>query len=288
MAHTAHTDRSLVPAWVEPMLAKPDGGTLRSGPAWAYEYKLDGYRAAMRIAADGTTVLTSRNGIDFTAEFPQLAGVLGDGLGLVRADAEVDDETVVPHVRPVVGDAPPIRSQTASQMVRSARLSGVAAARSAGDGNQQRRAGRINPGAARCGVGGRPGRGDLGRSRTALGAARTVGHAAPVRRSRRAGARVGASRAPMVQWWHDLAAPPELTPELVAKLVDGVAAEFGGREADIATARDRALRALLALKDATGLDERARIHPRWTSTPSRIRRCPARRSRSAALRTTTC
>ena len=63
---------------------------------------------------------------------------------------------------------------------------------------------------------------------------------------------------PMAQWWHDLGAPPELTPDLVTKLVDGVAAEFGGREADIATARDRALRALLALKDATVLDERTR------------------------------
>jgi carnitine 3-dehydrogenase len=63
---------------------------------------------------------------------------------------------------------------------------------------------------------------------------------------------------PMAQWWHDLAAPPELTPELVAALVDGVTAEFGGREAEIAAARDRALRALLALKDATVLDERTR------------------------------
>ncbi|WP_328617213.1 hypothetical protein OHS18_13305 [Amycolatopsis sp. NBC_00355] len=32
---------SRVPAWVEPMLAKADGGRLRSGPEWAYEYKLD-------------------------------------------------------------------------------------------------------------------------------------------------------------------------------------------------------------------------------------------------------
>ncbi|HEX4700502.1 MAG TPA: 3-hydroxyacyl-CoA dehydrogenase NAD-binding domain-containing protein [Pseudonocardiaceae bacterium] len=61
---------------------------------------------------------------------------------------------------------------------------------------------------------------------------------------------------PMVEWWHDLGAPPELTPELVAQLVDGVAAEFGGREADIAAARDRALEELLALKRTAGLDER--------------------------------
>ncbi|SFW85992.1 DNA ligase D [Amycolatopsis australiensis] len=73
-------DASGVPAWVEPMLAKADGGRLRSGPEWAYEYKLDGYRAAMRIAPDGTTVLTSRNNIDFTAEFAELAGVLAPAL----------------------------------------------------------------------------------------------------------------------------------------------------------------------------------------------------------------
>ncbi|HEX5407762.1 MAG TPA: DNA ligase D [Pseudonocardiaceae bacterium] len=75
------------------MLAKPDGGRLRSGAEWAYEYKLDGYRAAMRIAADGTTVLTSRNGIDFTDEFASLAGVVAGGLE-GRA-AVLDGEIVV-------------------------------------------------------------------------------------------------------------------------------------------------------------------------------------------------
>jgi len=86
-------DASSVPAWVEPMLAKADGGRLRSGPEWAYEYKLDGYRAAMRIAPDGTTVLTSRNNIDFTAEFADLAGVLAPALD-GRA-AHLDGEIVV-------------------------------------------------------------------------------------------------------------------------------------------------------------------------------------------------
>jgi len=83
----------IAPEWVPPMLAKPDGGTLPSGSGWAYEYKLDGYRAAMRIAPDGTTALTSRNGIDFTAEFPTLLGVLAEGLG--GADAVLDGEIVV-------------------------------------------------------------------------------------------------------------------------------------------------------------------------------------------------
>lgn len=89
----AAPDASRVPAWVDPMLAKADGGRLRSGPEWTYEYKLDGYRAAMRIAPDGTTVLTSRNNIDFTAEFAELAGVLAPALD-GRA-AYLDGEVVV-------------------------------------------------------------------------------------------------------------------------------------------------------------------------------------------------
>jgi carnitine 3-dehydrogenase len=72
---------------------------------------------------------------------------------------------------------------------------------------------------------------------------------------------------PMVDWWHDLGAPPELTPDLVARLVEGVTAEFGGREAEIAAARDRALRELLAVKHAAGLDER-----KDTAAPARPRR----------------
>ncbi|CRK57032.1 ATP-dependent DNA ligase clustered with Ku protein, LigD [Alloactinosynnema sp. L-07] len=83
----------MAPAWIEPMLAKPDGGRLRTGPNWSYEYKLDGYRAAMRIAADGTTALTSRNGIDITHEFASLVGVLAPTLD-GRA-AVLDGEIVV-------------------------------------------------------------------------------------------------------------------------------------------------------------------------------------------------
>ncbi|WP_410570463.1 DNA ligase D [Amycolatopsis sp. cmx-4-61] len=63
------------------MLALSDGGRLRTGPEWAFEWKYDGYRACMRIAPDGTTVLTSRNNRDtFTEEFAELTGVLGPAL----------------------------------------------------------------------------------------------------------------------------------------------------------------------------------------------------------------
>ncbi len=84
---------SRVPDWITPMLAKPDGGRLRAGLEWAYEYKLDGYRACMQIAADGTTVLTSRNGIDFTQEFADLTGVLAPALD--GRPAVLDGEIVV-------------------------------------------------------------------------------------------------------------------------------------------------------------------------------------------------
>ena len=81
-----------VPAWIDPMLAKPDGGRLREGPQWTYEYKLDGYRVAARIAPDGTTVLTSRNGLDLTVEFVELTEVLS---AMVRGRAAVLDGEVV-------------------------------------------------------------------------------------------------------------------------------------------------------------------------------------------------
>ncbi len=57
---------------------------------------------------------------------------------------------------------------------------------------------------------------------------------------------------PMVEWWSDLG-EPELTPELVDKLVAGVREELGGAERDVLARRDRALRALLELKARQGL-----------------------------------
>jgi hypothetical protein len=56
----------------------------------------------------------------------------------------------------------------------------------------------------------------------------------------------------MVGWWDDLGAP-DLTPELARTLVDGVTAELGGREAEVRTRRDQALRELLATKERFGL-----------------------------------
>ncbi|SDM33543.1 DNA ligase D [Allokutzneria albata] len=93
MARNSRDDRSRVPEWITPMLAAPGGPTLASGPQWTYEAKLDGFRTCMRIAPNGDTVLTSRNGLDFTAEFADLAGVVAEGLE-GRA-AVLDGEIVV-------------------------------------------------------------------------------------------------------------------------------------------------------------------------------------------------
>ena len=84
---------SRLPPVIEPMLASPDRGRLPDSPDYAYEYKYDGYRAVMRVAADGTMALTSRNGNDLTDEFVVLAGGVGDALG-GRA-AVLDGELVV-------------------------------------------------------------------------------------------------------------------------------------------------------------------------------------------------
>ena len=58
---------------------------------------------------------------------------------------------------------------------------------------------------------------------------------------------------PMVEWWNDLG-HPELTAELVEKLVDGVDEELDGTSAeDLVGRRDQALRRLLEIKTDLGL-----------------------------------
>ncbi|MDT0308840.1 non-homologous end-joining DNA ligase [Streptomyces sp. DSM 44917] len=79
-----------VPEAVPPILAVD--GELPTG-AWAYEFKWDGYRCCLRVAADGGTRLTSRNGNDLTAVYPELAGgALREALR--GRDAVLDGEIV--------------------------------------------------------------------------------------------------------------------------------------------------------------------------------------------------
>jgi len=58
--------------------------SLPEGPNWAYEVKLDGYRA-LAIKSNGKVLLRSRNNRDFNAKYP----------GIVRALAALPDETVI-------------------------------------------------------------------------------------------------------------------------------------------------------------------------------------------------
>lgn len=65
---------------------------------------------------------------------------------------------------------------------------------------------------------------------------------------------------PMVDWWDDLGTP-DLTPELIATLVDGVHEELDGREQSVLAARDTALREILATKERLGLDSGTKESP---------------------------
>ena len=53
----------------EPMLLLP-ARTLPEGANWAYELKLDGYRA-LAIKTDGKVHLRSRNNKDFNTKYPR-------------------------------------------------------------------------------------------------------------------------------------------------------------------------------------------------------------------------
>jgi bifunctional non-homologous end joining protein LigD len=75
---------------VQPMLATLgdlDGYT--GGPEWVYEMKWDGYRAIATIR-DGELSLRSRNGLDMTATYPELSGLVDS----VAGDAVLDGEIV--------------------------------------------------------------------------------------------------------------------------------------------------------------------------------------------------
>jgi bifunctional non-homologous end joining protein LigD len=76
-----------LPDFVAPQLCK----TLEkppSGPGWAHEIKFDGYRMQLRTLG-GKATLLSRNGLDWSAKFPE---IVQSGAGL--ADGIVDGEVV--------------------------------------------------------------------------------------------------------------------------------------------------------------------------------------------------
>jgi bifunctional non-homologous end joining protein LigD len=69
--------------FIEPMLLQRTQ-SLPEGPNWAYEVKLDGYRA-LAIKSNGKVLLRSRNNSDFNAKYPSA----------VRALAALPDETLI-------------------------------------------------------------------------------------------------------------------------------------------------------------------------------------------------
>jgi bifunctional non-homologous end joining protein LigD len=68
---------------IEPMLLLRTD-KLPEGPAWRYEFKLDGYRA-LAMKSGGHVRLVSRHNNDFTARYPSVA----------KALAKMPDETVL-------------------------------------------------------------------------------------------------------------------------------------------------------------------------------------------------
>ncbi|QNE45893.1 ATP-dependent DNA ligase [Glaciihabitans sp. INWT7] len=86
---------------IRPMLATPGkAGQLSEDDEWAFEMKWDGIRAIASVS-DGVVTITSRNGIDLTTSYPELAA-LADA---VEGDAVVDGEIVAisPSGRPDFG-----------------------------------------------------------------------------------------------------------------------------------------------------------------------------------------
>jgi bifunctional non-homologous end joining protein LigD len=108
---------------VHPMLATPGslagGDRFTGGTEWAYEMKWDGIRAIATVRGDEVT-LRSRNGLDLTASYPELAELAE----AVRADAVLDGEIVAFDAsgRPSFGALQKRMGLTSARDVERARL----------------------------------------------------------------------------------------------------------------------------------------------------------------------
>ena len=81
------------PQFISPQLATLNDSA-PDGSGWAHEIKFDGYRMQAHIRA-GDTIFTSRNGLDWSERFPELAALLGE---LPVLEAILDGEVV--HMLP--------------------------------------------------------------------------------------------------------------------------------------------------------------------------------------------
>src|SRR5271170_546685 len=75
------------PQWIEPELCKLVT-RIPAGDNWAHEIKFDGYRMHARIVS-GAAALLTRNGLDWTAKYPDVAAAIGS---LKCRQAYVDGE----------------------------------------------------------------------------------------------------------------------------------------------------------------------------------------------------
>jgi hypothetical protein len=65
----------MTPQWIEPELCKLVT-RIPAGDNWAHEIKFDGFRMHARIVS-GAAALLTRNGLDWTAKYPDVAAAIG-------------------------------------------------------------------------------------------------------------------------------------------------------------------------------------------------------------------
>jgi ATP-dependent DNA ligase len=69
------SDLAPPPQWIEPELCKLVT-KIPAGDGWAHEIKFDGFRMHARIV-NGRAALLTRNGLDWTAKYPDIAAAIG-------------------------------------------------------------------------------------------------------------------------------------------------------------------------------------------------------------------
>jgi ATP-dependent DNA ligase len=69
------SDLAPPPQWIEPELCKLVT-RIPAGDNWAHEIKFDGFRMHARIVS-GAAALLTRNGLDWTAKYPDIAAAVG-------------------------------------------------------------------------------------------------------------------------------------------------------------------------------------------------------------------